>query len=107
MGPPPSSCSAPELTRDPKPSKGTGGDTFLEILKNPLWVDRFGNHYHIPLDLKPDQNLQGEKKNLNQRGLLEAELSVLPPVPALLCRASAKARGRQELHSKLFHCKAF
>lgn len=68
VGPPPSSCSAPELTRDPKPSKGTGGDTFLEILKNPLWVDRFGNHYHIPLDLKPDQNLQGEKKKSKSAG---------------------------------------
>lgn len=46
------------LLRGPKPSMSQED---LDILQNPLWGDRFGNDDHIPLDLKPDQNLQETK----------------------------------------------
>ena len=73
--------SCPKLAGDDKPSDADskGGNAFLDILKNPLWVDGFGNHYHIPLDLKSDQNLQGKKKsNIRYRASSESELSTFP-----------------------------
>lgn len=50
--------TAPQLTPSPKPSMSQED---LDVLQNPLWGDRFGNDDHIPLDLKPDQNLQETK----------------------------------------------
>lgn len=36
-------------------------NTYLHIFLNLLWIDSYGNHYYVPLDLKSEQNLYGKK----------------------------------------------
>lgn len=65
------------------PCDSKGGSTFLEVLENPLWVDRFGNHSYVSLDLKSDQNLQGKKHPTSDTGHYRGQSSALSPTVML------------------------
>lgn len=65
------------LTHDLKPSKLKKENTYLDILFNVTWGDRSGDHYHIPLDLKSDQDLQGNKKSTITQREIPRSLSYL------------------------------
>ena len=67
------------------PHDSKGGSTFLEVLKNPLGADRFGNHSYVSLDLKSDQNLQGKKRQTSDTGHYRGQSSSLSPTVMLNC----------------------
>lgn len=83
----------------PNPLMSKKENTSLDILKNPLRVNGFGDDDHIPLDLKPDQNLLGKMDIMRPREPGGVKSQLLPLRVTFHCAGKPSDPGSR-------HCSA-